>query len=64
MDEQLKYDVAQYLFSFLGNTCYHDEYYLTSLYKKYGKKVATKAIKEESNYGKMSDAFTPPKVQK
>ena len=62
MDEQLKYDIANYIFAFLGNTGYHNEYYLTSLYKKYGKKIVIEAIKEENKNGKISDAFASSKI--
>jgi hypothetical protein len=58
MDETLKHDVAKYLYPFIGNTCYHNDYYHDSLIKKYGKKVLNEAMKEEVENGKISDAFT------
>ena len=60
MDETLKRDVAKYLYPFIGNTCYHNDYYYDSLIKKYGKKVLNEAMKEEVENGKISDAFTYP----
>ena len=58
MDETLRKEVAKYLFAFLGNGFYHDEKYLNSLIKKYGKKTILEAIKEISENGNISDAFS------
>ena len=58
MDETLKRDIAKYLYPFIGNTCYYNDYYYDNLIKKYGKKVLNEAIKEEVKNRKISDAFT------
>lgn len=58
MDETLKKEVAKYLFAFLSNGVYHDEKYLSSLMKKYGKKTILEAIKEISENGNISNAFS------
>jgi hypothetical protein len=57
MDEQLKRDIAKYLYPFLGNTCYQNKNYLDSLIKKYDKKTVLEALQEESLKGKITDAF-------
>ena len=57
MDKQLKYEIALYIFPFFSNTFYRNKDYLTSLFKKYGKKKVYQALKEEGRNGKMSDAF-------
>lgn len=57
MDKILKQEVAKYLYDFLGNTVYHNDTYLNSLNKKYGKKTVLEAIKEIKENGSIKDAL-------
>lgn len=58
MDDTLKREIAKYLFPYIGNGCYRNEYYYDALVKKYSKKIIYDALQEESKYGTISDAFT------
>lgn len=57
MDKILKKKVAKYIYAYIGNTLYHNSNYYDKLVKEYGKQIIYDAIKEESEYGKISDAF-------
>lgn len=57
MDAILKKKVAKYIYAYIGNTLYHNSDYYDRLVKEYGKRVIYDAIKEENEYGKISDVF-------
>lgn len=58
MGENLKQDVAKYIYPFLSNNLYNNEDYYNDLVKLYGKSVVNKTIKEEVENGTMSNAFS------
>lgn len=58
MNEKLQYEVAQYLYPFIGNTSYHNKEYYNNLIKKYGKKLVLETIQEETLNGNIRNAFS------
>ena len=57
MEENLKQDIARYIYPFFSNNNYNNKEYYNMLVKKYGRSVVNKAIKEEKIKGTISDAF-------
>ena len=57
VNDVLRYEIAKFIFPFIGNGSYNNDEYYRALVKKYGKKTVAKAIKQECENGSIIDAL-------
>ena len=57
VNDILRYEIAKFIFPFIGNGSYNNNRYYRTLVKKYGKKTVIKAIKQECENGSIIDAL-------